>query len=150
MNVMESHGSMWKHVEACGSLRKAAEGCGRLRKAAEGCGRLRKAAEGCGSPRKPAEACGSLRKLAEAYRTLWPMYLEHSRSQQPVYKDSLPSCSDSSPSNSLCSIIAFLLSLAWLLTVSGPRTPNTIITTTKMRLLSHTTMLYIYNILVVC
>jgi hypothetical protein len=45
------------------------------------------------------------------------MYLECSRNQQSVYKDSLPSCSDSSSSNSLCSIIAFLLSLAWLLTI---------------------------------
>jgi hypothetical protein len=44
------------------------------------------------------------------------MYLECSRNQQSVYKDSLPSCSDSSSSNSLCSTFAFLLSLAWLLT----------------------------------
>jgi hypothetical protein len=35
------------------------------------------------------------------------MYLERSRSQQPVYKGSLPSYSDSSSSNSLCSTFAF-------------------------------------------
>jgi hypothetical protein len=44
------------------------------------------------------------------------MYLERSRSQQPVYKCSLPSHSDSSLSDSHCSIFAFLLPLAWLLT----------------------------------
>jgi hypothetical protein len=46
------------------------------------------------------------------------MYLEYSRSHQSVYKGSLPSCSDSSPSNSPYSTFAFLLSLAWLLTIS--------------------------------
>jgi hypothetical protein len=35
------------------------------------------------------------------------MYLEHSRSQQPVFKGSLPSHSDSSLSNSPCSTFAF-------------------------------------------
>jgi hypothetical protein len=35
------------------------------------------------------------------------MYLEHSRSQQPVYKGSLPSHSDSFSSNSPCSSFAF-------------------------------------------
>jgi hypothetical protein len=44
------------------------------------------------------------------------MYLECSRNQQSVYKDSLPSCLDSSSLNSFCSTIAFPLSLAWLLT----------------------------------
>jgi hypothetical protein len=46
-----------------------------------------------------------------------PMYLEHFRNQQSIYKGRLPSCSDSSSSNSVCSAIAFLLSSAWLLTV---------------------------------
>jgi hypothetical protein len=46
------------------------------------------------------------------------MYLEYSRNQQSGYKGSLPSCSDSSPSNSPCSTFAFLLSLAWLLTTN--------------------------------
>jgi hypothetical protein len=41
------------------------------------------------------------------------MYVEHFRSQQPVYKGSLPSHSDSSSSNSLCSTFAFKLSLVW-------------------------------------
>jgi hypothetical protein len=46
------------------------------------------------------------------------MYLECSRNQQSVYKDSLPSCLDRSSSNSFCSTIAFPLSLAWLLTLT--------------------------------
>jgi hypothetical protein len=45
------------------------------------------------------------------------MYLGRFRSQQSVYNDSLLSHLDSSLSDSLCSIFAFLLSLAWLLTV---------------------------------
>jgi hypothetical protein len=48
-----------------------------------------------------------------------PRYLECYRNQQSVYKDSLPSYSDSSSSNSLCSTVAFLLSLAWLLTADN-------------------------------
>jgi hypothetical protein len=44
------------------------------------------------------------------------MYLEHSRSQQSVYKGSLPSRLDSSLLDSPCSIFALLLLLAWLLT----------------------------------
>jgi hypothetical protein len=53
------------------------------------------------------------------------MYLECSRNQQSVYKDSLPSCLDSSSSNSFCSTIAFPLSLAWLLTLRfAPHTLN--------------------------
>jgi hypothetical protein len=44
------------------------------------------------------------------------MYLECSRNQQSVYKGSLPSCSDSSSSNSSWLNLAFLLSSAWPLT----------------------------------
>jgi hypothetical protein len=44
------------------------------------------------------------------------MYLECSRNQQSVYKASLPSCSDSSSSNSSWLTLAFLLSSAWPLT----------------------------------
>jgi hypothetical protein len=46
------------------------------------------------------------------------MYLEYSRNQQSVYKGSLPSCSDSSSSNSSWLSLAFLLSSAWPLTVA--------------------------------
>jgi hypothetical protein len=47
------------------------------------------------------------------------MYLEHSRSQQCLYKDSLLYHLDSSSLNSPCSTFAFLLSLAWLLIVTA-------------------------------
>jgi hypothetical protein len=117
-NLMESHRTSWNPMEPHGISRNLMESRGTSWNPTEPHGTLRNLMESHGILQNLAEPHGNLWKVLEHGGIFWlltndyqwwhhPMYLEHSRSQQPVYKGSLPFHSDSSSLNSPCSTFVF-------------------------------------------